>query len=116
VEDPENPPQRRPVKADAQYDLHYLSPVQAATDLKRIYGGEWASLFATVAADEDFVETYKLVVLTDTSVPTPTRQALTALKITIPRSGGIDILASLNDPKTKLHEKAQWVREQVFGR
>jgi hypothetical protein len=112
VEDPQNPPQRHPVKADVQYDLRYLGPAKAAADLQTIYGGEWASLFATVAADEDFVETYKLVVMTEPGT-NATRQALTALKVTIPGARGADVLANLNDPKTKLAQKAKWVRDLV---
>jgi hypothetical protein len=112
VEDPNNPAQRPPVKADVQYDLRYLGPVKAAQDLKTIYGGEWASLFATVAADEDFVETYKLVVLTDPSGGSG-RQAVTSLKVTIPGAGDADVLANLNNPATKLSQKAKWVRDLV---
>ncbi|HEY1796745.1 MAG TPA: hypothetical protein VGG57_11575 [Stellaceae bacterium] len=112
VEDPNNPAQRPPVKANVQYDLHYGTPAQVAADLQTIYGGEWASLFATVAADEDFVETYKLVVLTD---PTggPGRQALTSLKVTIPGAAGADVLANLNNAGTKLAQKTKWVRDLV---
>ncbi len=112
VENPQNPPQRHPVKADVQYDLRYLGPAKAAADLQAIYGGEWASLFATVAADEDFVETYKLVVLTEPGA-NPTRQALTALKVTIPGAAGADVLATLHNPATKLAQKAKWVRDLV---
>jgi hypothetical protein len=112
VEDPTNPAQRPPVKADVQYDLHYLGPAKAAADLQTIYSGEWASLFATVAPDEDFVETYKLLVLTEPSAD-PTRQALTTLKVTIPGAKGADVLANLHNPDTKLAQKAKWVRELV---
>ncbi|HEX3882840.1 MAG TPA: hypothetical protein VHW66_09295 [Stellaceae bacterium] len=112
VENPQNPAQRPPVKADVQYDLRYLGPAKAAQDLQAIYSGEWASLFATVAADEDFVETYKLVVLTEPGGD-PARQALTTLKVTIPGAAGADVLANLNNPATKLAQKAKWVRELV---
>jgi hypothetical protein len=113
VEDPQNPPQRHPVKADVQYDLRYLGPIKAAEDLHRIYsGGEWASLFATVAADEDFVETYKLVVLTDPAGGAG-RQALAALKATITDADAVDVLANLKGPDTKLAQKAKWVRDLV---
>jgi hypothetical protein len=114
VEDPQNPPQRRPVKSDVQYDLHYLGSAKAAQDLQTIYSGEWASLFATVAADEDFVETYKLVVLTDPAGGA-NREAVTALKVTIPGAKGADVLANLNNPATKLAQKAKWVRDLVAG-
>jgi hypothetical protein len=117
VEDPENPPKRRPVRADVQYALRYLPAGRAAADLRQVYGGEWASLFATVAADEDFVETYKLVVMTDTAPgAAPGRLALTRLAVSIPHSGAGDILASVKDPKTRLHDKVEWVRAKVAGR
>ncbi len=112
VEDPQNPAQRPPVKADVHYDLRYLGTVKAAADSQTIYSGEWASLFATVAADEDFVETYKLVVLTEPGA-NPGRQALTALKVTIPGAAGADVLAMLHNPATKLAQKAKWVRDLV---
>lgn len=112
IEDPQNPAQRPPVKADVQYDLRYLPPGKAAADLQKIYSGEWASLFATVAADEDFVETYKLVVLTAPS-GNAGRQALTSIKVTIPGAAGADVLANLNNPATKLAQKAKWVRDLV---
>jgi hypothetical protein len=114
VADPENPPQRHPVKADVQYDLRYLGAAKAAEDLQKVYGGEWASLFATVAADEDFVETYKLVVLTEPGAK-QTRPALIALKVTIPGAGGADVLATLNSPATQSGQKAKWVRALVSG-
>jgi|GEM_PF-6723308 hypothetical protein len=117
VEDPQNPPQRRPVRTDVEYALRYLPAERAAAELKAVYGGEWASLFATVAADEDFVETYKLVVLTDAGgAATPGRKALTRLSVAIPRAGSGDILALAKDPKTKLHDKVEWVRARVAGR
>jgi hypothetical protein len=113
VEDPENPAQRPPVKADVQYDLRYLGANKASADLHRIYSsGEWASLFATVADDEDFVETYKLVVLTDPAGG-PGRQALTALKVAIAGADTVDVLANLNNPRTKLAQKAKFVRDLV---
>lgn len=111
VADPQNPPQRPPVKTDVQYGLRYGTPAQVAADLQKVYSGEWASLFATVAADEDFVETYKLVVLTDPGGGAG-RQALTSLKVTIPGAAGADVLANLNGD-TKLAQKAKWVRDLV---
>lgn len=112
VEDPQNPAQRPPVKANVQYDLRYLGQAKAAADLETIYGGEWASLFATVAPDEDFVETYKLVVLTEPA-GNAGRQALNSIKVAIPGARGADVLARLNDPGTKLAQKAKWVRDLV---
>ena len=37
--------------------------IRAASDLKKIYGGDWASLLATFSTDEDFVEAYELLAL-----------------------------------------------------
>lgn len=83
----------------------------AAQHLQTIYGGEWASLFATVSVDEDFIETYKLRVLTDTSDPNSpaSRKPLNKLFINIPSlNTTIDVLANLNSP-TRLSGKQQWV-------
>ena len=54
-------------------------------ELKVVYGfppttPRWASLFAFLAPDEDFIETYKLWVLTNAR----TGDALTSLQITMP--------------------------------
>jgi hypothetical protein len=53
----------------------------------------WASLFAAMSPDEDFIETYKFKVLTDGSGGSP----LTSATITVPHgmSGGSDGTANI---------------------
>jgi hypothetical protein len=65
ISDPESKPSG--IAADLQQNTptHFR---QAARKLQRIYGADrqpakWADLFAVVARDEDFVETYRLMVL-----------------------------------------------------
>jgi hypothetical protein len=52
----------------------------------------WASLFAAMSPDEDFVETYKFKVLTDNYTSTASRHPLTSVWITVPngQSAGSD--------------------------
>jgi hypothetical protein len=99
----------RPDNEDVVSDLRsedYAYPA-AVNYLETIYGGEWASLFATVSLDEDFVETYKLWVLTDIN----NKQPLTQLQIIIPTATKIpDIIANLNNSSSKLYAKTQWIK------
>jgi hypothetical protein len=106
-----------PDTARISSDLRFDSPPNsglypdAASDLLKIYGsGNWASLFATVSLDEDFVETFKLWVLTDTTDNIP-REPITALHVTIPTFNPIDILSRFNNARTKLHAKTQWIQK-----
>ena len=55
----------------------------------------WASLFATISPDEDFVETYKFAVLTTANPP------LTAVTITVPGAGAADIVQDYLVPGRK---------------
>jgi hypothetical protein len=48
----------------------------------------WASLFAAMSPDEDFVETYKFKVLTDNYTSTASRLPLTSVLITVPNGLG----------------------------
>jgi len=105
-----NPTFDPPDKALTRYDFLYStgSPPPGDADLQTIYGGEWARLFATVSLHEDFVETYKLLVLIQGTQP------LTALSVTIPNGSNLlvkdDILCSnLANPNTKLYKKAAWI-------
>jgi len=80
----------------------------AASDLKKIYGGDWASLLATVSTDEDFVETYELLALRDMGAP------LSSLQVTIPPAPSTgstvkSISQYLLDPTTDLYKKARWI-------
>lgn len=105
-------------------DLRFDSPPNsrnypsAFADLRTIYGsGNWASLFATVSVDEDFIETFKLWVLTDTT-DAPPREPITALYVTLPPPvttpptppAPIDIISRLKSPRTKLAAKVQWIQ------
>lgn len=107
---------------NAQNDSSQLA--QAQTDLVSVYGGgtgddagagEWASLFATVSVDEDFVETYKL-----TGLSTPAQSggtaALTSLQITIPTATTpftTDVITLLNDTTKPLNAKKQWIQNCI---
>jgi hypothetical protein len=98
-------------------DLRFDSPPNsgkypdAVSALQTVYGsGNWASLFATVSLDEDFVETFKLWVLTDTTDNIP-REPITALHVTISTLNPIDILSRFNNARTKLHAKTQWIQK-----
>jgi len=74
-------------------------------DLDQIYKDDnWASLFATVDMDEDFVETYKLRVLT-----TLTSNPLKALVVTVPQYGPHDIVDAMQNGNKDLHKKSQWI-------
>ena len=103
----------RPDNEDVASDLHYGDYPYANADqfLKTIYNGEWASLFATVSPDEDFVETYKLWVLTDAGNSQPLQQ----LQITIPDPGGqpapSNILSNFSNSSTILSQKAKWIQQ-----
>jgi hypothetical protein len=69
-------------------------------ELHSIYAsGKWAGLFSFVAPDEDFAETYKLVVLSP---------GLTSLTTTMP-SQQVDIMQVLRNPNSTLAAKADWV-------
>jgi hypothetical protein len=91
---------------------------RAVTDLLKIYdrqsvGGtqysEWPSLFATVAPDEDFVETFKLWVLTYDDATTPTSTRLTSLSIQIPTAAQpIDIISRFQNNDV-LFSKRMWI-------
>jgi hypothetical protein len=96
--------------------LHILTDLRngdiegARADLVKVYSDEeWASLFATVAADEDFVETYMLHELNIGRVP------LTSLQITIPPASPgelpstIEVMQGFSDPRSALSKKAMWI-------
>jgi hypothetical protein len=84
----------------------------ASDDIYNIYNGQSASLLATVAPDEDFVETYKLWVLTSTDASNPSRLPLTTLTVTIPQKPTVDLLNILTNPSiaSTLFAKKEWIR------
>jgi len=98
-----------PVDADFVRDLKNADTSTAAAHLDKIYSGEWASLFATIAPDEDFVETYKLMV-----VSSAWGGPLQSLELSIPATGLTPVytqypLANLANTATTLYRKAQWI-------
>lgn len=109
-------PDNRDVANALRYGDHpYPIP---ARYLNNIYGGEWASLFASVSLDEDFVETHKLWVLTDATDTIPNMHPLTSLSVTIPNPAGppnqpstANILSLLSNSNTKLYKKSQWIQK-----
>jgi len=68
----------------AVIDNELRDSTKAGDDLDGLYqpSAPWASFFAAIAPDEDFVETYKLKVLTTATPP------LTSLEITMPGTAG----------------------------
>lgn len=123
-EDEANPPSNPPGLRQLRYQVQYSGPsyTPASKDLYQIYGykpdgtvnskgGEWTSLFATVSVDEDFVETFKLHVLTGSCL---NLGPLTGLQINVPNFGGsatpIDIIHNnLCNPSSSLYSKEQWM-------
>ena len=85
----------------------------AKAQLRTIYGfpndaplPSWASLFAFVAPDEDFIETYKLLVLTQAS------PAMTSLIIQIPTASTRDVVVDNfknTDANSPLIKKKTWI-------
>jgi hypothetical protein len=99
-----------PDKDVIAYDIQNNSP-DLTEDLASVYGGEWASMFATVSPDEDFVETYKMWVLTNAQT-----NPLTSLKVAIPNTNPQltpDMVLFFNGTAGTiydLYKKGQWVQ------
>ncbi|MBV9018143.1 MAG: hypothetical protein JO058_21040 [Alphaproteobacteria bacterium] len=81
----------------------------ANQDLDNIYdNGYWASMFATVTPDEDFVETYKLWALT--------AAGLNSLQVTVPGYATAYLvnpsspIGFFTDGQSDLYAKADWVQ------
>jgi hypothetical protein len=82
-------------------------------DLSTIYDGEWASIFATVTPDEDFVETYVLAAL----IPPMQQTSGAYLKIVIPgQAQPADVMNYFTNPSanTNLYNKGQWVQQCII--
>jgi hypothetical protein len=92
--------QNSPQTSDIDTAIVQGSFSNAGSFLAQIYAGnEWPSFFGSITADEDFVEAYKLWVLTRATTP------LTSLKLSIPTNPayGGDIPANIsNDLQAKL--------------
>lgn len=84
---------------------------EAGMDLQTVYNNaRWPSLFGFVAPDEDFVETYKLWVLT-TAASGSNLQSL-AIQIPLPQPGlTVDILQKFNNQNSVLGQKKAWIEE-----
>jgi hypothetical protein len=85
-------------------------PVNALNELAAIYSGEYASLFATVSPDEDFIETYKMWILNSAQPTSSGSGPLSYLIADIPFHGNIDMVNDrfLNQ-NTLLFLKAAWI-------
>ena len=99
---------RGPSKDDVRNNAG--SPPVARNLLRQIYGGDWASLLANVAPDEDLIETYKLTILT--TARNVGKGPLTSLVVNIPTIGSVDVIHDLflsSDPNKWLSKKRIWV-------
>ncbi|MBV8888231.1 MAG: hypothetical protein JO305_01030 [Alphaproteobacteria bacterium] len=94
---------------------HPLPNTSPTTTLGYIYNGDptyqevSASVFATVAQDEDFIETFKYLVLT--------RAGLQHFNVAIGQNSPIDVVANLNAStlSNRLARKGQWIQDCVIG-
>jgi hypothetical protein len=73
--------------------------VRAIGDIEKIYDKRFVSLFAAVSPEEDFVETYKYMVLAD----------VTALKLKIDLAGAPDVLDKVRNATGNLKNKINCV-------
>ena len=99
---------RGPSKDDVRANAGH--PGVARDLLSQIYRGDWASLLANVAPDEDLIETYKLAVLT--SARSVGKGPLRSLVVNIPGIGSVDVIRDLflsGDPNRWLSKKRSWV-------
>ena len=88
----------------------------ALSHLKQIYGQQsgvsyWPSLFATVAPDEDFVETFTLWVLAYDDDTNPTKTRLTSSGITFPDGTTADILQNFGN--SVMSDKRVWITSAI---
>jgi len=102
--DSQNRPPSGPTLPEIWARLQENDLTKATEYLSRIYSGhEWASLFATVSVDEDFVETYMLHALNRWNF-------LPTLPITIPGvAQPIDVMLGFGIPNSILAQKAGWI-------
>ena len=93
------------IKAQSGHDSCPIC--KAARLLNQVYQGDWGSLFASVAPDEDFVETYRLMVLFGPDGGGPVKD----LGISIPNPNGDpyseNIAANFNKPGSPLAAKVK---------
>jgi hypothetical protein len=101
-------------KDDIVRDLRRQRPQDAGAKLQTVYGnGNWTSLFAFIAPDEDFVETYKYWVLANASGTN-----LQSLKIQIPLPSPltVDVFTNFNNANSNLGKKRIWIDAMVQQR
>jgi hypothetical protein len=81
----------------------------ARNDLQQIYSGEWASLLANVAPDEDLIESYKLFILNTAN--NVGAGPLTSLTIAIPSQPPPppDVIRQSLTNGTPLFDKRRWI-------
>jgi hypothetical protein len=90
--------------------IDYGSP-QMNNDLTVIYSGEWASIFATVTPDEDFVETYVLGGLIPAmQTILPQGQDL-LFQIVLPSGQTANLLGYSGNSNLDLNQKIQWIKD-----
>ena len=109
IDDQHRPTTGRNIKAMLQY-LRADEPDNARSALQTLYTSQnWASLFATVSVDEDFVETYMLHQLIMGQVP------LTAFQLSIPPAASgeqpipVDVMNGFTNSTSIVAQKARWI-------
>jgi hypothetical protein len=121
---PSDPHRFPPDIKDIDKEMKQGALVSALIDLEKLYrpgqsgdpGQPWASYFAAISPDEDFVETYKFYILTSAqSVPSLNEGPLTNLPITIngvPHDIPNDYLSG---NKPLLYNKTQCVAPVIYS-
>lgn len=84
-----------------------------AVHLRNLYNQGFASALAAVTPDEDFVETFKLVVLRNAKSTTATNPLLNSLTLEIKPNGSPLTVDVLNNSMQELADKASCVRPLV---
>jgi hypothetical protein len=105
-----------PTKAELVAEVQ-SSPDQPLPKLTQVYSGNttgdghatWASLLAAMAPDEDFVETYTLLVLAN-AVSVGNTAPVPQLPVKVdPGLSVVDVVANLNDVQSELYRKAKCI-------
>jgi hypothetical protein len=85
----------------------FAAKITAAFNIATVYSdGNWASLFAFVAPDEDFVETYKLWVLANAASGSNLQSLQIQIPLPTPRT--VDVFNNFNNPNSNLGKKKIW--------
>jgi hypothetical protein len=95
-------------KDDIVKDLRRHKFSDAGAKLQTVYSdGNWASFFAFVAPDEDFVETYKLWVLANATSGSYLQSL--QVQIPLPTPLTVDVFNNFNNPNSNLGKKKIWI-------